>query len=77
MSIEPPAPLSAPKGRGRPPVSKDKQYREAVESQKAMERKKQQIGIGLDRGGVTLANAKRRQGLIDDEDFEMVVDEDD
>jgi len=42
-----------------------------------LERKKMQIGIGMDRGGATLANAKRRLGMMDDEDFERIVDDDD
>ena len=46
----------------------------AIEEQKAVERKKRDIGPGIDRGGATLANPKRRTGFIDDEEFEEIVE---
>ena len=45
-----------------------------MEIQKSMERKKREIGPGIDRGGATLANPKRRMGFVDDEDFEEIVE---
>lgn len=42
--------------------------------QRAVERKKREIGPGVDRGGATLANPKRRMGFVDDEDFEEIVE---
>jgi hypothetical protein len=47
----------------------------AMEAQKALEGRKAEIGPGIDRGGATLANAKRRLGFIDDEDFERAIDD--
>ena len=61
-----------PRGPGRPRRT-DMQI--AMESQKALEKKKREIGPGVDRGGATLATPKRRLGFIDDEDFEGVVNE--
>ena len=49
----------------------------AKESEEAVIRRKKEIGAGVDKGGARLANAKRRQGFRDDEEFEMVVDDDD
>jgi hypothetical protein len=47
-----------------------------MESEEMAIRRKKEIGAGVDKGGVRLANAKRRQGFRDDEEFEMVVDDD-
>jgi hypothetical protein len=44
------------------------------EEAKAAKRKKA-IGAGMDRGGSTLANEKRRAGFVDDEEDEMIVDD--
>ena len=62
---------SVKKGPGRP---KKSEKDAAVEIQKSMERKKREIGPGIDRGGATLANPKRRMGFVDDEDFEEIVE---
>lgn len=62
---------------GRPPQEQGvKRLKKALETEDAMRRKREQLGFGLDRGGSTLANAKRRQGFIDDEDFEEIVEDD-
>lgn len=61
--------------RGRPELAKATLEQKALEAEEAHRNKKLQIGVGLDKGGATLANDKRRQGFIDDEDFEVVVDE--
>ena len=58
------------KGPGRP---KKSERDTAVEVQKAIEKKKREIGPGIDRGGATLANPKRRTGFVDDEDFEEII----
>lgn len=62
---------STKKGPGRQKKS-DKDT--ALEVQKAIEKKKREVGPGIDRGGATLANPKRRTGFIDDEDFEELVE---
>ena len=49
----------------------------AAESLRLLEMKKKQVGFGLDKGGATLANEKRRQGFIDDDDLEEVVPDSD
>ncbi|KAI9694058.1 MAG: hypothetical protein M1822_003329 [Bathelium mastoideum] len=66
------APSSAEQGsskkRGRPPGSGQGKLRDqAVEARDNLERKKKQMGPGLDKGGSILVNEKRRQGFIDDE----------
>ena len=63
---------SVKRGPGRP---KKSERDTAIEVQKAIEKKKRDIGPGIDRGGATLANPKRRTGFIDDEDFEKLVDD--
>jgi hypothetical protein len=68
-------PMLASRKPGRP-GSKTTQ-KKAKESEEAAMRRKKEIGAGVDKGGVRLANAKRRQGFRDDEEFEMVVDDDD
>lgn len=61
------------RGPGRPPAKVP--HEKAKESEEAAIRRKKEIGAGLDKGGARLANAKRRQGFQDDEEFEMVVDD--
>ncbi|KAI9713271.1 MAG: hypothetical protein M1820_001258 [Bogoriella megaspora] len=86
----PPPPIAGPssapssggqglKRRGRPPGSGQQSLRDqAIEAQNTLDRKKRQIGPGLDRGGSILANEKRRQGFVEDEDDQgiLVNDED-
>ena len=72
-------PLSAftPRGRGRP--SKDKAEEEAREFQSRLVSQKRRMGgPGMDRGGATLVNDKRRRGLVDsDVTEEKLVDAED
>jgi len=49
----------------------------AEEAQRALELKKRQIGVGVDKGGARLANNKRRHGFLDDDDTIEVIDDDD
>lgn len=67
-------PMLVSRGSGRP-VSKTAQEK-AKESEEAAIRRKKELGAGVDKGGARLVNAKRRQGFRDDEEFEMVVDDD-
>lgn len=46
----------------------------AVPYQTSLERKKREVGPGIDRGGATLANPRRRLGFLEDADFEEVVE---
>lgn len=63
------APASAPRGRGRPlKTTAEQEAREAHE--RLVSHKKRIGGPGMDRGGATLVNAKRRRGLIDSEGTE-------
>lgn len=66
-------PSAAPRGPGRPPAKTP--HEKAKESEEAAISRKRAIGAGVDKGGARLANAKRRQGFQDDEEFEMVVDD--
>jgi len=66
--------MLASRGPGRPGLKTAQE--KAKESEEAAIRRKKEIGAGVDKGGVRLANAKRRQGFRDDEEFEMVVDDD-
>jgi len=66
--------MLASRGPGRPGPKTAQE--KAKESEEAAIRRKKEIGAGVDKGGVRLANAKRRQGFRDDEEFEMVVDDD-
>ncbi|KAF2267038.1 hypothetical protein CC78DRAFT_566452 [Lojkania enalia] len=60
---------SSRRGRGRPP--KVTQEQEAREAQAQMISQKKRIGgPGMDRGGATLVNEKRRKGFIDHADIE-------
>ncbi|KAH4180542.1 hypothetical protein HBH64_024830 [Parastagonospora nodorum] len=62
------APASGPRGRGRPPKSSQEQ--EAREAQARLVSQKRRIGPGMDRGGATLVNDKRRKGFIDNNGVE-------
>jgi hypothetical protein len=65
-----------PRGRGRPP--KNTQEREAREAQERLVSQKRRIGgPGMDRGGATLVNDKRRKGFIDGDTEEELVDAED
>lgn len=58
-----------PRGRGRPPNNDVEQ--EARDVQKRLVARKKRVGgPGMDRGGATLANEKRRRGFIENEDVE-------
>ena len=74
-------PLSAftPRGRGRGRPPKDKAEEEARELQSRLVSQKRRIGgPGMDRGGATLVNDKRRRGLVDsDVTEEELVDAED
>jgi hypothetical protein len=48
----------------------------AIETLLAMQRHKERVGPGLDKGGCTLVNAERRSTLIDDQGMARVVDGD-
>jgi hypothetical protein len=50
-------------GRGRP--LKDRQQEEAREAHERLVSQKRRIGPGMDRGGATLVNDKRRKGFND------------
>jgi len=69
----PPASATSHRGRGRPPKKSDEE--KALEIQRSAEKRKREIGPGVDRGGATLATDKRRLGFVDDEDFEEIVDD--
>ena len=70
-------PASAPRGRRRP--SKTAAEQEAREAHERLVTHKKRIGgPGMDRGGATIVNAKRRQGFIDsDGTEEELVDAED
>lgn len=62
--------------RGRPPKKSQEQVAQDVE--RAMVKKKREVGPGVDRGGARLVTEKRRLGFNDDEDFdEEIVDKED
>lgn len=62
-------PSPTPRGRGRPP--KNALENEAREIQKrVLSQKKRLGGPGMDRGGASLANNKRRKGFSDHDDTE-------
>ncbi|OCL07063.1 hypothetical protein AOQ84DRAFT_342454 [Glonium stellatum] len=62
--------------RGRP--SKESQEQAARDVERAMVKRRREIGPGVDRGGARLATEKRRLGFNDDEIFdEEIVDKDD
>jgi len=74
LSMSPQAPVGQGRGRGRPPKrSAEEEARDAHE--RLVSLKKRIGGPGMDRGGVTLANEKRRRGFIEgDEEEEELVD---
>ena len=53
-----------------------KEEREAAAELKKLEDQKRHQGITMGQEGSKLANAKRRRGFLDDEDFEDVIDAD-
>ncbi|KAH9865638.1 hypothetical protein J1614_009223 [Plenodomus biglobosus] len=62
-------PSSAPRGRGRPPKVSLEQ--EALDTHARLVSQKRRIGgPGMDRGGATLVNDKRRRGFLDSSDVE-------
>lgn len=69
--------MSALRGRGRPP--KNAQEQEARDTQNRLVSLKRRMGgPGMDRGGATLVNEKRRRGLVDsDGTEEELVDAED
>lgn len=69
--------LSSVPRRGRPP--KNTQEREAREAQERLVSQKRRIGgPGMDRGGATLVNDKRRKGFLDGDGMaEELVDAED
>ncbi|KAF1810334.1 hypothetical protein P152DRAFT_475563 [Eremomyces bilateralis CBS 781.70] len=72
-------PVPRPRPPRRPPLhgpGKKTPEEKASESVQVLERKKELIGPGIDKGGATLANEKRRAGFIDDAGFEEEVDSD-
>jgi hypothetical protein len=69
LSLHTPAPAPAPRGRGRPPKNKVEQ--EAREAHERLVSQKRRIGgPGMDRGGATLVNDKRRKGFRDSDGVE-------
>jgi hypothetical protein len=67
---------SAGRGRGRP--ARASQEEEAIEAQRAMVARKKRIGgPGIDRGGATLVNDKRRRGFVDIDEQEQFIDVED
>jgi len=74
--VTPRVPLSAEQAR-IPGRAKRTAEEEAQEVQRSVEKKRRQIGPGVDRGGARLANEKRRQGFIDDDDTAEVIEVDD
>ncbi|CAN9154046.1 unnamed protein product [Alternaria alternata] len=77
LSMLPQAPIASGRGRGRPPKRTVEQ--EAHDAYGRLVSLKRRIGgPGMDRGGVTLANDKRRRGFIEtDEMEEELVDVED
>jgi hypothetical protein len=75
LSMSPQA--SSGRGRGRPPKrTAEQEARDALD--RLVSLKKRIGGPGMDRGGVTLANEKRRRGFIEgDEEEEELVDAED
>jgi hypothetical protein len=58
-----------PRGRGRP--AKTTQEQEAREAHSRLVAQKKRIGgPGMDRGGATLVNDKRRRGLLESDETE-------
>lgn len=55
-------------GRGRGKPAREQEAREALLH--LVQQKRALGGPGMDRGGATLANAKRRRGFVDDDQTE-------
>lgn len=51
-------------------------HEKALEVERQAIKRKRDIGVGIDKGGASLATDKRRQGFIDNDDTAMVVDDD-
>lgn len=66
-----------PRGRGRP--AKNTQEQEARDTQdRLVSQKRRMGGPGMDRGGATLVNEKRRRGLVESDQMEeYLVDAED
>ena len=63
------APVTTARGQGRPP--KNRQEQEAHDTYARLVSQKQRLGgPGMDRGGATLVNTKRRRGLNDNSETE-------
>ncbi len=64
-------PASIPHGRGRGRPAKSAQEQEALDTQNRLVSLKRRMGApGMDRGGATLVNDKRRRGLVDSDGTE-------
>jgi predicted DNA-binding WGR domain protein len=64
--------------QGRDRLPKNRQQEEAHEAHERLVTQKRRIGPGMDRGGATLVNDKRRKGFSDsDGTEEELVDVDD
>jgi predicted DNA-binding WGR domain protein len=64
--------------QGRDRLPKNRQQEEAHEAHERLVSQKRRIGPGMDRGGATLVNDKRRKGFSDsDGTEEELVDVDD
>ena len=62
---------SAPTSRGRGEPAKTTQEQEARDMQNRLVSQKRRMGgPGMDRGGATLVNEKRRRGLIESDSME-------
>ena len=71
-------PTSTSRARGRPPkIAQEQEARDA--RQQMIAHKKRVGGPGMDRGGASLVNDKRRKGLIenDDDEDDVLVDAED
>ena len=63
LSRKPPAPVYA-----------TAEERKAAAEIEKLERRKREVGVLMEKGGATWANAKRRRGFLDDEEFEDEVE---
>lgn len=59
---------------GRPPAGFSKDERNAQQELQELKERKKAVGPTLEKTGVRLANAKRRMGFLDDENFEDIVE---
>lgn len=64
---------AAAEGEGRQGTQAERYAREL---EKQAEKRKREMGVGIDKGGATLADQKRRKAFVDDEVEERVVDPD-